>query len=130
MTAGTYRIPFTNAGGRGLLKYFYEDCWTPENQNGTLPRASETSEAWNSEDSTLWLRDASYFRLKTLSVGYNFSGLKRLKAIGVKSIDVSFTGYNLLTFTGLKFMDPEAMPSDTVDYPLVKIYSFGLNITF
>ena len=130
MTAGTYRIPFTNAGGRGLLKYFYEDCWTPENQNGTLPRASETSEAWNSEDSTLWLRDASYFRLKTLSVGYNFSGLKRLKAIGVKSIDVSFTGYNLLTFTGLKFMDPEAMPSDTGDYPLVKIYSFGLNITF
>jgi hypothetical protein len=68
--------------------------------------------------------------MKTLSVGYNFSGLKRLKAIGVKSIDVSFTGYNLLTFTGLKFMDPEAMPSDTGDYPLVKIYSFGLNITF
>lgn len=130
MAAGTYRIPFTNAGGRGLLKYFYDECWSPENQSGTLPRAAETSEAWNSEDSTLWLKDASYFRLKTLSLSYSFSGMKSLKSVGIKSLDLSFTGYNLLTFTGLTFMDPEAMPTDRGDYPLVKIYSIGLNITF
>lgn len=130
LSAATYRIPFTNAGGRGLLKYFYDDCWSEENQNGTLPRASKTSESWNSEDSTLWLKDASYFRLKSLALSYTFADTKPLRAVGIKSLALSLTGYNLLTFTPLKYMDPEAVPSNTSDYPLVKIYSFGLNITF
>lgn len=121
-----YRIPFTNAGGRGLLKYFYDDCWTPQNPNGKLPRAAETSEAWNSELSTLWLRDASYVRLKNLSFGYTFSG----KKLGLGSIDLSFTGYNLLTFSPLGFMDPESVASDQGKYPLVKVYSLGLNVNF
>ena len=125
-----YRIPFTNAGGRGLLKYFYDDCWTVDHQDGTLPRAAETSETWNSEPSTLWLRDASYLRLKTVTLGYTFPGKGWLKAAGVKSLNVSFSGYNLLTFTGLDFIDPEALTDRNGTYPLVKIYSLGLNITF
>ena len=125
-----YRIPFTNAGGRGLLSYFYEDCWTPENQDGTLPRAAETSESWNSQSSTLWLRDASYFRLKNVTLGYTFSGNRFLKSIGISSLNLSLSGYNLLTFTPLDFMDPEENPSNNGAYPLVKIYSFGLNINF
>lgn len=64
-----YRIPYTNAGKRGLLTYFYDGCWTPENQLGAVyPRPSEESESWNSEPSTLWLVDASYLRLKSLSL--------------------------------------------------------------
>ena len=48
-----YRIPYTNAGKRGLLTYFYDGCWTPENQLGAVyPRPSEESESWNSEPST------------------------------------------------------------------------------
>lgn len=125
-----YRIPYTNAGGRGLLKYFYEDCWTTENQSGTLPRAAETSETWNSEPSTLWLRDASYLRLKTLTLGYTFSGKGWLKKVGVKSLNLSLSGYNLLTFTGLDFIDPESLTNNNGAYPLVKVYSLGLNITF
>ncbi len=125
-----YRIPFTNAGGRGLLKYFYENCWTDENQSGTLPRAAETSETWNSEPSTLWLRDASYLRLKTLTLGYTFSGAGWLGKVGVKSLNLSFSGYNLLTFTGLDFIDPESLTNNNGAYPLVKVYSLGLNLTF
>ena len=125
-----YRIPYTNAGGRGLLEYFYEDGWTVENQDGTLPRAAETSEVWNSEPSTLWLRDASYLRLKTLTFGYTFPGKGWLKAVGVKSLNISFSGYNMLTFTGLDFIDPESLTDRNGAYPLVKIYSLGLNLTF
>ena len=44
-----YRIPYANAGKRGLLTYFYDGCWTPDNQLGaTYPRPSEESESWNS----------------------------------------------------------------------------------
>lgn len=125
-----YRIPYTNAGGRGLLKYFYDDCWTTENQNGTLPRAAEKSEVWNSAPSTLWLRDASYLRLKQLSLGYTFSNNRHLRSVGIKSLNIAFTGYNLLTFTPLDFIDPESLTTNEGSYPLVKVYSLGLNITF
>lgn len=125
-----YRIPYTNAGMRGLLQYFYDGCWSPENQSGTLPRAAEATEGWNSENSTLWLRDASYLRLKTVTLGYTFTDVKRLSVVGIKSIGLSFSGYNLLTFTPLDIMDPESSADNNGGYPLVKIYSFGLNITF
>lgn len=126
-----YRIPFTNAGKRGLLTYFYDGCWTPENQLGAIyPRPSEESESWNSEPSTLWLQDASYFRLKSLDIGYTFTDKPFLKKIGIKSLSLTFSGYNLLTFSPLKYLDPESKPDRFGDYPLIKLYSFGLNLNF
>ena len=126
-----YRIPFTNAGKRGLLTYFYDGCWTPENQLGAkYPRAAETSESWNSELSTLWIDDASYLRLKSLNIGYTISGKEFLKKIGINSLGITFSGYNLLTFTPLKYIDPEGVTNNSGTYPLVKVYSFGLNLNF
>lgn len=126
-----YRIPFTNSGNRGLLTYFYDECWTPDNQLGAkYPRPAETSESWNSAASTLWLQDASYLRLKNLSVGYTINGNKFLKKIGIKTMGITFSGYNLLTFSPLKYIDPEGLTNNTGDYPLVKLYSFGLNLNF
>ena len=126
-----YRIPFTNAGKRGLLTYFYDGCWTPENQLGAKdPRAAETSESLNSELSTLWIEDASYLRLKSLNIGYTISGKEFLKKIGINSLGITFSGYNLLTFTPLKYIDPEGVTNNSGTYPLVKVYSFGLNLNF
>ena len=125
-----YRIPFTNAGNRGLIEFLYEDCWSPENPQGTLPRAAETSEGWNSSNSTLWLRDASYIRLKSLSVGYRFSDNKFFRKLGISSLELLFTGYNLITFSPMKFEDPETVSNNRGEYPLVKTYNLGLNINF
>ena len=126
-----YRIPFTNAGKRGLLTYFYEDCWTPDNQrNAVYPRPSETSESWNSENSTLWLMDSSYIRLKNVTLGYTLSNMDWMKKVGVSSMTFTFSAYNLLTFSRLKVIDPEGQTTRTGDYPLVKLYNFGLNINF
>ena len=126
-----YRIPFTNAGKRGLLTYFYDGCWTPENQeNAIYPRPSEESESWNSEPSTLWLRNSSYFRLKNVTLGYTISNSPALKKAGISSLGITLTGYNLLTFSPLKYIDPEGVTNRFGDYPLVKIYSLGLNFNF
>ncbi len=126
-----YRIPFTNAGKRGLLTYFYKDCWTPENQLGAkYPRAAEESETWNSDLSTLWIKDATYLRLKSLNIGYTITGKEFLKKVGINSLGINFSGYNLLTFTPLKYIDPEVITNNSGDYPLVKLYSFGLNLNF
>lgn len=130
MLSVEYRIPFTNAGGRGLLQYLYDDCWTPQNQNGKYPRPAMNSQKWNSENSTLWLMDASYIRLKSVTFGYTFTSKKALEKIGISSLGISFTGYNILTFSPMKFEDPETVADINGQYPLVKTYNLGININF
>lgn len=125
-----YRIPFTNAGNRGLIDYFVDDCWTSTNTSATYPRISETSESWNSEDSTLWMADAKYIRLKTASIGYTFSNAPRLEKVGIKALSVKLSGYNLLTFSPLTFQDPEALTTNDGAYPLVKTFDLGINLKF
>lgn len=74
--------------------------------------------------------DASYLRLKSLSFGYTITGKKFLKKLGLSSLGLNFSGYNLLTFSPLKYLDPESDPNRFGDYPLIKVYSFGLNLNF
>ena len=133
-----YRIPFTNSGHRGLLTYFAENSWIPNDndwapgrEDGTLPRFTKTNYPWNSMDSTLWTVDASYLRLKSASFGYTFSKNKFFEKLGISSLGIMFTGYNLLTFSKMKLQDPEARSDDSDgQYPLVKTYNIAVNITF
>lgn len=136
-----YVVPFTNAGSRGLLKHLYEGCWTPNdgnaeypvNENPEYPRP--TNNAWNfasgnNPTSTLWLKDASYVRLKSLNLGYTWRDKPMLNKIGLNALTLTFSGYNLLTFSPLDLIDPEGNTTNSGGYPLVKLYSFGLNLNF
>jgi hypothetical protein len=133
-----YRIPFTNSGHRGLLQYFADGCWidndnpwAPGREDGKLPRFTKTNYPWNSMDSTLWTVDASYLRLKSLNFGYTFSRNNFFDKLGISSLSLMFTGYNLLTFSKMKLQDPEAKSSSSSGtYPLVKTYNFAVNVTF
>ena len=133
-----YRIPFTNSGHRGLLSYFAENCWIPNDngwapgrEDGTLPRFTKTNYPWNSMNSTLWTVDASYIRLKSASFGYTFSRNKFFDKLRISSVSLMFTGYNLFTFSKMTLQDPEAKADDSDgEYPLVKTYNIALSITF
>jgi hypothetical protein len=133
-----YRIPFTNSGHRGLLQIFAENSWidndnpwAPGREDGTLPRFTKTNYPWNSENSTLWTVDASYLRLKSASFGYTFSRNKFFDKLGIGSVSLMFTGYNLWTLSYMTLQDPEAKSSDSDGtYPLVKTYNLALNINF
>ena len=133
-----YRIPFTNSGHRGLLNYFAENCWidndngwAPGREDGTLPRFTKTNYPWNSMNSTLWTVDASYLRLKSASFGYTFSQNKFFRKLGIGSLGLMFTGYNLWTLSKMTLQDPEARSNDSDgQYPLVKTYNLAINISF
>ena len=137
-----YRIPFTNSGHRGLLEMFAERCYIPEGSewaparttgSNLLPRMTDTlSEMnWNAEDSTLWTVDSSYLRLKSLSFGYTFSRNKFFEKLGLSSLGIMFTGYNVLTFSKMKLQDPEGRSSSSDgEYPLVKTYNIAINLNF
>ncbi|MDD4115849.1 MAG: SusC/RagA family protein, partial [Massilibacteroides sp.] len=98
-----------------------------------LPAWSPTSK-WE-PSSTLFLEDASYLRLKNLSVAYNF----KVKKIG--DFKVSLNATNLFTITDYKGLDPESSNiggggsdiSQGIDYgayPNSRTYTIGLDITF
>lgn len=116
----------------GLFSYLIEDRWTEETAStAKLPRLSAKSQTHNSMTSTLWVKNGSYFKLKNLTIGYNFIGNPFLKKLGIRQFGVKFTGYNLLTFDSFNIMDPECDPGFESDkYPVVKIFDMGVNLTF
>ncbi|WP_394332695.1 MULTISPECIES: TonB-dependent receptor [Prevotellaceae] len=130
--------PFIN--GHESAKSLILERWTQERyENGepiSFPRLSlspnkDTDN--NYKDSNLWIRDASYLRLKNIEVGYTF-GKELVKPLGVESIRLYVSGTNLITWSDVIDLDPEAPSrSGNVEintYPLQKIYNIGLNINF
>ena len=103
------------------------DYWTPENTNAFFPRLGWAN-GGNRNTSTRYLQNASYCRLKNVTLGYTIPR-NILDKIGVSRLRVYVTGENLLTFTSLiKAFDPE--PLNNMTYPINKKIAVGLNLTF
>ena len=125
-----YREPFGEQNNKSLLKYLVDEAWTPEKGNAAkAPRISFANKKHNYQASDLWLRDASYLRLKNLEVGYSFPK-SLLSKVHIGSLRVYVSGYNLLTFDGLDVLDPETTNTLTPSYPLVRVVNFGLKLGF
>lgn len=119
----------------------FMDRWHPEDPaadprnlntkwiSGHFPSANN-GETTNYRDSKRSIQDAKYLRLKSIEFGYSLPQ-KILKPVGVSRLRVYFSGYNLLTFTGIEYLDPEH-PSETYGYlyPLTKSYNIGVNVSF
>lgn len=112
-----------------------EDTWSVQqgvngiNTDAYLPRPLYSNK--NLQVQTRYLQDASYIRLKNLTVGYTLPGDITGKW-GISAARVFFSGENLLTLTGLaKQFDPETIGTNYGNsYPLSKTLSFGLSVTF
>lgn len=129
MLSETLREPMGDTNSKGLLLSQFENRWTPDNPNASLPRATLAHKSNNYIGSTLFLKDASYLRLKNIEIGYNFeSGF--LKKMKISTCRVYVNGYNLLTFDKLKITDPESRTSDRPNYPLTKVFNLGLKLGF
>lgn len=99
--------------------------WIP----GYYP-STNRGETTNYRDSERSVQNASYLRLKSLEFGYSLP-ISIIKYAGIQRARIYFSGYNMFTFTSIKYLDPEH-PSDTYGYlyPLTKSYNIGLNVTF
>jgi TonB-linked SusC/RagA family outer membrane protein len=112
--------------------------WTPANPNNKYPRALASGGLDAGVYSSAIVEDASYLRLKSLSLAYNFSsGL--LNKIKVKNLRLYVTASNLWTLTNYSGYDPEAntygqstnvIGIDSGGYPMAKTYIVGLNVGF
>ena len=105
------------------------DRWSEENPNGNFPRLSLTSQT-NYAFSSFWLQDASYVRLKNLTLAYTLPS-EVISRIGLSFAQVYLTGENLFTISGLdKGLDPESGNSRGWSYSNVRKISCGLKLTF
>ena len=108
----------------------WRERWTETNHSSTMPRIYWGNSAPQrlSRNSSWFLQDASYLRLKNVTFGYNFSnGI--IKKLGLESLRLYFSGDNLLTITKYPGLDPERVSSGSlVNYPQNKIFSFGVNV--
>lgn len=92
--------------------------------------STNTGESTNYWISSRLAQNASYLRLKSVEIGYTLPKTWLMKA-GIQNVRLFVNGYNLLTFTGLKYCDPEH-PDDSYGYlyPVTSSYNVGMNVTF
>ncbi len=104
-------------------------AWTPNNRYTNVPKYVQNNASGSNQISTRFLEDASYLRLKNISLTYNLpeSICSKLKMQGLK---VFVSAENLLTFTNFKGFDPEGALSGTTNnnIPGVKTYTFGIKM--
>ena len=107
-----------------------QDLWTPDNRDARYPRVSDYRSGNNNETSAFWLINASYLRLKNLEFSYTFTD-RLIKNKNISALKIFFSGNNLFTITKVpRTIDPEAKDDNGTTYPLMKVYSLGLNLTF
>jgi len=119
------------------LDYFRADADNPLGQNldAYYPRPLATGDSGgkNNQVQTRYLQNAAYIRLKMLQVGYSLPS-SVLNKIKMQKVRLYVSGENLWTGTNLsKIFDPELIDrpgSGGVQYPLSKVFSFGINVTF
>ena len=137
---GMYNRPYAKMPG-----WMVGNMWTPETPDAYMPLLAGYDPLFYNAagTNTRYMQDVSYIRLKNLQVGYNLP-TKWISKIGLKKAAIYFSGENLWTWSPMYKMtrnidvtaniygkDQEMGSSgDGYNYPSLKSYSIGLNLTF
>jgi TonB-linked SusC/RagA family outer membrane protein len=120
---------------RNRIAVHYQDRWTPENTDARFPSGvNPSSYGGGTAVNSLTVNDASFFRLKTVTLSY---GIPVAKLDFLESMSVYLAGDNLFTVTDFIGYDPDANASGTGvnrtsynSFPLNRTFRLGLNIGF
>jgi TonB-linked SusC/RagA family outer membrane protein len=117
------------------------DRWRSEEEpgDGIHFRPTRTPVGWQRDPSSAWVQDASYLRMRTLTLGYNLDN-NVVKKLGVRGLRFYLTGGNLFTLTKYVGYDPEnssealvnglTKGGDYLGYPAARSFIFGANVSF
>ncbi|MES2431451.1 MAG: TonB-dependent receptor [Bacteroidota bacterium] len=111
--------------------------WMTSGQETDMPRAVFGDPNQNTRNSTRWIEDGSYVKLRSATLGYTFAP-GRNKLAFVKGVRVYLSGRNLFTLTDYKGYDPEVnndsnslvVGIDYGTYPQVRTMTFGVSFKF
>jgi len=114
--------------GANTPYFLLENTWQKEGDITEFPRLTTVTPFNNNLSTDFWRRNASYLRLKTAELSYNFRLSRDNKPTGTM-INVYLSGSNLWTLSRLKFIDPEAPTVNNGFYPQQRVYNFGINLS-
>jgi len=119
--------PFQSSGSATELAY--TDHWTPTNTNALYPRLTGTPTTNNTQESSWWIRNTAYLRMKSFEVGYTFSG--KMLGNSIHSLRVYVAGQNVFTWTPSikETIDPEE-GGNNENYFQQRVISVGVNASF
>jgi TonB-linked SusC/RagA family outer membrane protein len=125
-----YTRPFTglNPNQSNVFSDLAGNYWTPENLDARYPRLSTGVVNNNSQQSSFWMVDGSYVRLKNAEIGYTLPR-SWVSAAGMDGLRIYLSGMNLLTFSKFKLWDPD-LQTGAANYPNNKVYNIGATISF
>lgn len=112
--------------------------WTPasysgttntENPNARFPRLTYGVNENNNRNSTFWTADASFLRLKNAEIAYRWDS-NWLKRYGISSATFSLVGDNLAVWDKVKLWDPEQASDNGAVYPLQRMYTLQMFVSF
>ena len=117
-------------GHRNALTIINDNHWSYDNPDpyAFWPRMSVENIPNNNRASTWWLRDGTFLRLKTLEIGYTIND-KIMKKYGLQGFRLYTTGTNLFNMGSFQMWDIE-MHGKGLDYPIQKVFNFGLQFNF
>lgn len=110
------------------------DAWSPTNRDSDIPRLSKNDLNGNFSTASDWyLEDASYLRLKNVTLSYDLTDVvRRWGHLGRRnsSLTVFLSAENLVTLTRYSGMDPECGGWDALKYPVSRVFSLGVKLTY
>ena len=110
------------------------NAWSPTNTGSDIPRLSKNDPNGNfSTPSDYYLENASYLRLKNVTVSYDLTDVLRKWSHASErnsSLSLFLSGENLATFTPYSGMDPECGGWDALKYPVSRVFSLGVKLTY
>jgi TonB-linked SusC/RagA family outer membrane protein len=120
--------PFTT--NRAMLQYWADNHWSEDTRDihAAWPRLSSTESSNNNKQSTWFMRDGSFLRLKTAEVGYSLPQ-SWVSKVRLQSARFYLSGNNLLLFSKFKLWDIE-MAGNGLAYPIQRVFNIGLNVEF
>lgn len=113
-----------------MWKKWYNDSWTPENQNATLPKRISSNNTKTYETaSSYWLKDASFMRLKYLTVSYNLPKNQFYNKL-FDNVRFFVTGTNLFVLSSFNknYYDPEIGNGNA--FPILRSVNLGVDVKF
>lgn len=113
--------PFGKNATRGVMKFIADDYWSESNPNpnAAYPRLTRDTNANNTVNSSYWLRNGAFLKLKNAEIGYTF-----------KMFRAYLNGSNLLTFSPFKHWYPEMGGGSGMKYPTQRVFNIGIQFTF
>lgn len=111
---------------RNLSQEYYNNCFDVAGANALYPRLSTENVANNAQNSTIWYRNASWFKMRDCEIYYKLPA-KAIEPLKITCAKIFVQGQNLLSSTNIDALDAENL---NTGYPVMKAVNIGLSVEF